>query len=382
LAGLFDKNCIVTHSNTIDGFDASEREYCQRMMNEPKLKTFVSHAFMSNMGFLNVTQTRRFNTEDSFLGMAAFGIDLSYFSEHLDVLQENNSTIIRIFDTRMLLIAKKPFQSKEIGTISSEKFIEKFIESGEKIHFIDRPLLSDQNDTIFFLRKVDELPFIIVMGIENKNALSTWYQRVLIIAFFLLAILLMAFIIVKEQSKIIQQNKALRKKEEELRLLATTDSLTGLLNRHGIKKLIEQEIKRFNRKSYPISLILLDIDHFKVINDKFGHPVGDKVLQLLSNTLQAVIRDTDYLVRWGGEEFLILATDTSLANAVVLSEKIRSALEKLSQPELPAFTVSIGVSEYQEQDSFDCWYNRTDAALYEAKENGRNRVVSSNKKAS
>ena len=101
LAGLFDKNCIVTHSNTIDGFDASNREYCKVMISEPKRKTFISHAFMSNMGFLNLTQTRKFNTEDGFLGMVAFGINLTYFSDFLHVLQNRKPNIIQIIDTNM-----------------------------------------------------------------------------------------------------------------------------------------------------------------------------------------------------------------------------------------------------------------------------------------
>jgi len=172
----------------------------------------------------------------------------------------------------------------------------------------------------------------------------------------------------------------LEKKEQELRLLAITDKLTGLLNRHGIQSIVEQEIKRFRRQTYPVSLLLLDIDHFKVINDKFGHPIGDKILQLLASKLQSIMRDTDYLVRWGGEEFLILATDTPLTKATVFAEKVRLILEKVSKSGLPSFTVSIGVSQYQKEDDFDSWYTKTDKALYKAKEQGRNQVISSGNK--
>jgi len=378
LVGLYDENCILTHTNYIDGFDGSKREYCQVMQNEPKQKTFISHAFVSDGGLLNVAQVRKFNSESDFLGMAAFSINLNYFTELIDLPQETKLITIRIFDKNMLLIANKPFVLKNIGTRSSEVFIKKFIESGERVRFIDELPSFYKNNTMFYLRKVDELPFIIVMEMTSKDGLAGWYQHALIIVFFLFSILLMSIVIIKNNLKIIEQNKVLIDKEKKLHLLATTDSLTGLLNRHGIKSLVEQEMKRFNRKQYPVSLILIDIDNFKVINDNFGHPIGDKILQLLSNSLQPMIRDADYIVRWGGEEFFILATDTPLANATILAEKIRALVEGLSQAELPPFTVSIGVAQYNKQDSFDNWYTKADNALYKAKEDGKNQVAVAN----
>lgn len=378
LAGLYDKNCILTHTNHIDGFDGSKREYCQVMQNEPKRKTFISQAFVSDGGLFNVVQVRKFNTKSGFLGMAAFGIDLSYFTELIDLPQETKLITIRMFDKNMRLIANKPFVLEDIGTISSEVFIKEFIESSDRVRFIDGlPSLYKKN-TMVYLRKVDELPFIIVMEMTSKDGLAGWYRHALIIFFFLFSILLMTIAIIKNNLKIIEQNKILVDKEKKLHLLATTDSLTGLLNRHGIKSLVEQEMKRFNRKKYPVSLILIDIDNFKVINDNFGHPIGDKILQLLSNSLQPIIRDADYIVRWGGEEFFILATDTPLANATILAEKIRALVEGLSQAELPPFTVSIGVAQYKKQDSFDNWYTKADNALYKAKEDGKNQVAVAN----
>ncbi|WP_421864553.1 transporter substrate-binding domain-containing protein [Motiliproteus sp.] len=164
--------------------------------------------------------------------------------------------------------------------------------------------------------------------------------------------------------------------EHQALLLANTDQLTGLLNRHASESLLNQEMARRRRSNNPVCILLLDIDRFKSINDQFGHRVGDEVLQLLSRSLVPLMRETDHLVRWGGEEFLILASDTPLERAVILAEKLRQASEQIRVEEMPAFTVSIGVAEYEPGQSFNQWYEAADKALYQAKASGRNKVCS------
>lgn len=122
-------------------------------------------------------------------------------------------------------------------------------------------------------------------------------------------------------------------------------------------------------------MILLDIDHFKKINDRHGHPKGDKVLIELTETITACSRDCDISIRMGGEEFMTILPETDLTGAHVLAERIRSQIESLENPVVCAYTVSIGVSELNPGENFDTWYSRTDNALYMAKEQGRNRIV-------
>ena len=162
--------------------------------------------------------------------------------------------------------------------------------------------------------------------------------------------------------------------EQEAINLAHTDQLTGLLNRHGSAELIKQEMARNQRKGTPVSLMIMDVDHFKHVNDEYGHKVGDDVLKLLAATLTAQMRATDHLVRWGGEEFLVLVPDVAVDDAVALADKYRTAVENIAAPNLPRFTVSIGVAQLAENEGFSHWYQHTDAALYKAKNSGRNRV--------
>jgi diguanylate cyclase len=164
------------------------------------------------------------------------------------------------------------------------------------------------------------------------------------------------------------------KVETQLIELATRDKLTGTFNRHKWDEQIKDELALANR-GHHFSLILLDVDHFKKINDGFGHDVGDNVLKLLVNTLRKRLRETDVLFRIGGEEFAILLRDTNLKDAGVLAEQLRKKINLLNENGMPPFTISLGVTDYQDFDDQTRIVKRADILLYEAKGAGRNRVV-------
>jgi len=120
---------------------------------------------------------------------------------------------------------------------------------------------------------------------------------------------------------------------------------------------------------------MLDLDHFKRVNDNYGHDFGDRVLQYVAEMIRSICRKTDNFARWGGEEFLILAADTTADNASYLAEKIRRKIESSSIESLDDLTVSIGISECHREEVFQDWFKRADIALYEAKDSGRNRIA-------
>jgi diguanylate cyclase (GGDEF)-like protein/PAS domain S-box-containing protein len=167
--------------------------------------------------------------------------------------------------------------------------------------------------------------------------------------------------------------------EEQLKQLATTDPLTGCYNRRHFFELGERELQRSRRYGRPLSALMLDIDHFKKINDTYGHPVGDKVLIAMTETCLSTLRKSDIFGRIGGEEFAILFVEADLENAVNLAERIRNAVSEITIPTETAsvsFTVSIGVSEREQDDvSLAEILKRADDALYRAKNTGRNRVM-------
>ncbi|MCQ4312775.1 sensor domain-containing diguanylate cyclase [Pseudomonas stutzeri] len=165
--------------------------------------------------------------------------------------------------------------------------------------------------------------------------------------------------------------------EDELRTMATRDPLTGALNRRAFAERAEHELLRSNRQGAALCLAVFDLDHFKQINDQYGHAVGDQVLQQFSQLCQAQIRRTDPFARFGGEEFVLLLPDTDQKQATALLQRLRLSwareIVKTSQGPLHS-TVSIGLVQVDDTAPFERWFERADAALYQAKHAGRNRV--------
>ena len=162
----------------------------------------------------------------------------------------------------------------------------------------------------------------------------------------------------------------------ELRLLSSTDKLTGLCNRYKLDEILRYEILQAKRYHKELSVVFFDIDYFKRINDGYGHTVGDTVLKEIANLCKTLVRDTDTLGRWGGEEFLVVCPKTSLECAITVAERIRMAMESNSFVADLTVTASFGVGEFEPSMEFDDLIKRVDGAMYEAKRNGRNRVLS------
>jgi diguanylate cyclase (GGDEF)-like protein len=161
---------------------------------------------------------------------------------------------------------------------------------------------------------------------------------------------------------------------DKLAFQASHDPLTKLLNRNVYDELVETEIARSERYKYTMSLILFDIDHFKRVNDTYGHDVGDSVLIELSQLVNKVILKSDSLCRTGGEEFAIIAPETTAEQAHFVAEKLRSAIVSNRFTTVNSITVSFGLAEYIDREGSMKLFRRADQALYKAKRNGRNRV--------
>lgn len=170
-----------------------------------------------------------------------------------------------------------------------------------------------------------------------------------------------------------ETNRELQKALAQNRALAHTDSLTGLPNRRHLEALARDRLREAGRYERPLSLVLLDIDHFKSVNDSQGHAVGDAILREMGHLLRDGLRDTDTCARWGGEEFAVLCPETTLEGASVVAERLRRAVEAFEFAH--QVTVSLGVASHRRGDSFESLFALADEALYAAKRAGRNRVV-------
>ncbi len=176
------------------------------------------------------------------------------------------------------------------------------------------------------------------------------------------------------KNKLEQQVALEIQRRTEQEQIAITDPLTGLYNRLKLDESLEKELDRAHRYDGNLGLILMDIDHFKQVNDNYGHQVGDKILIKIAEVLNNNIRKVDIVGRWGGEEFLIICPQTDEQGTFQLAENLRKAIVSCKFPEVGTKTASFGVTNYQNGDSPHQLLSRSDRALYKAKQNGRNKI--------
>lgn len=169
-------------------------------------------------------------------------------------------------------------------------------------------------------------------------------------------------------------NQTLENKYTEATEIAEKDELTGTCNRRAIRGWLDQVARRVRWKTASLSIIYVDLDHFKSVNDTFGHNVGDKTLKEFSSVVYGQLRDGDRLVRWGGEEFIIFCLNANIDGATLVAERIRSTIENHQWPEVGVLTCSFGITEMVASENITEMIARADEALYHAKNNGRNRV--------
>ncbi len=178
----------------------------------------------------------------------------------------------------------------------------------------------------------------------------------------------------REAARRMAVEERLREHQAELFRLANTDALTGLWNRHRFEEVAGREIRRARRYGHPLSVIFMDLDHFKPINDQYGHAAGDDVLRTVAELIRECLRESDSVCRWGGEEFLVLVPHGCPEDAYRLAERIRQRVKDCHDAEGGGITASLGVASLGESEDLHGLLQRADGALYQAKEAGRDRV--------
>jgi len=181
--------------------------------------------------------------------------------------------------------------------------------------------------------------------------------------------------IYERTESLLDTQKELLEDNNELTRMALTDNLTGLSNRTHMNQILRQEYSRFERHDQRFGIIMLDIDHFKNVNDKLGHDTGDRVLKKLASIVASAIRASDYVARWGGEEFLICCTTIEEADLLPIAETIRQLVANTEFEQVGQITTSLGCAAIVKGETINELIKRSDIALYEAKNNGRNQSI-------
>lgn len=274
------------------------------------------------------------------------------------------------FDNVIVVEDKKP-----VGILTTKDVME-LIKNGSDLTLAVSNYMSSPVDTITKSATIKEaLTFVktkhykrVVVVDNEKNLAGIIAQKELISLTYSRWAMLMK----EYQSELSELNHILESKNREYEVMASTDSLTGLYNRHKFSELYISSYTSMTQRDGDMSLIMLDIDFFKQVNDTYGHNAGDQVLVQISHSLLKTLRNIDIVCRWGGEEFICLLPTASLENAMQLAEKIRTNIESLDMERVKSVTASFGVSQVREGDEMEDVINRADKALYHAKKSGRN----------
>jgi len=253
---------------------------------------------------------------------------------------------------------------REIIRINKEKIVRQT--ALEKSFIISAKVNSNYYTGSFVsVRGIDNLHKGYLISYQENDSLkfinSNFFDTIIISIIFLMITIILLTLIFSNNNR--------------LRFLAHNDQLTEVSNRHHLNFILEKEYERKQRYNSTFSLIIFDIDHFKKINDNYGHYAGDNILKEISSLIQKNIRENDYFGRWGGEEFVIIAAEIKLESAYKLAEKLRKVVENYNFIEKANITASFGVAEIDSAENIDDLIKRADDALYRAKRNGRNRVV-------
>lgn len=379
VVGMANMHCITTHAwltpprSASIGFDGSQREWCKRPKADPLLETFVTNMFVDNVGTLSVNQIRRFpGHANEFNGVATIAVELGFFSKWLEKVSIGSHGILAIADMNTQLLARKPPLPAALGKKVNDGIVTSFVTSEERFKSFSGQSPLDGETRLYSARKVDGLPFVVVVGEANQDWQASWRQRIWITSGAILLLSGMAIFILRYYWNILRHR-------EELALHANTDALTGIANRRSFMNQAEQELKRAQRHDTPLVLLVLDIDHFKQINDTYGHATGDRAIIEFSKACLEAMRDVDCLGRLGGDEFVILLPNTSAEQARVVAERVchtvRSHEVLNDDGAAVLMTCSIGATMVDpRKNDIDDAVTNADAALYVSKQNGRNRV--------
>jgi diguanylate cyclase (GGDEF)-like protein len=312
--------------------------------------------------------------EGQLLGGAMVVIDLSYAQQWLSELATETNDIQAIVDADGTLLARTPHLPELIGQRLRPPEGQRVFSGTENTASLVSQSTLDGRERILALSRMDKFPFVAIVGFDTARVLASWTYRAWQFAVGFVVLLIISVWALRAHLDALAQR-------EHLRQLATTDTLTGIANRRHLMEVAAREFSRAKRYEHPLSVLIVDIDRFKSINDRSGHATGDRVIQEMARILQTVARDLDVSGRLGGEEFVLLLPETDLHGAQAIAERLRSAAEASDQVHTGSgkalrFTVSIGAAALDVADTtFQATLERADQALYQAKAGGRNRVV-------
>lgn len=356
---------------------------------------FLAHVFNADTGmFISRPFKPRCDCDDSdqwrisfsrrissstgeFLGVAVASMHLAYFDELFNSLDIGRDSTLNVLNSDGILLAQKPMlNDAAIGqSFGSRPNVVRIMREGSGSFTSVSSI--DHKNRLYTFSRVGNLPLTVSVALSTEEVFAAWRRTAILIScatgVLCLGLLWLTWLLCREL-------RLRQQAERELAQLAATDALTGVANRRALDQTLNREWARAQRTGRPLSVLMIDADHFKAFNDRHGHQGGDDALRNVAQVIsQNIRRPADLVARYGGEEFCVVLAETDTCGALRIAENIRAAIEHLSpvDGDTSPITVSIGVSTWMGKpgESLETLMLEADKALYRAKHTGRNRVV-------
>ncbi|GJD78908.1 MULTISPECIES: sensor domain-containing diguanylate cyclase [Methylobacteriaceae] len=356
----------------------ADRDYFQAHKADPNLGLHISKPLFSRLlGTRIVVLSRRIDKPDgSFGGVALASLKLDYFSRLFDQLGLGPEGAINLYLRDGTRIMRHPYEEADIGVnIAGAPTFRRFV--GARSGTFVGTSVRDGVERHYAFTKVGDLPLVLNVALSTADIEAGWRAKAFVIGMVVLLLCGLTVFLSLLYGRDLRRRSAL---QADLARLSRTDALTGLANRRQFEEEFERARTGAGRTARPLSLLIVDADHFKRCNDRYGHAVGDEVLKGLARCLGASVHQPDDLVaRIGGEEFAVLLPETDENGATRVAQAIHRAVATLAVPAsglgVGAVTVSVGLAvDAAGEGELGDLYRRADAALYEAKASGRNRT--------
>ncbi|QTN26447.1 diguanylate cyclase [Rhodoferax sp. AJA081-3] len=379
---IFNRDCVfaVTPTGKNTGVQ-SKAELCtaRKLHDGPgPMASYVSGKSSASGRSVLVLSRHLRSASGDFLGGVMGVIELDRAQRRFDALSMEHGDSVALLDEGQVLLARRPqlpdLLEKRVASPAFSAELQTQASAGTVAAQAD----VDGHERLFGFSKIDGFPFVIAYGFDKTLALREWQRRAAELGVGYFVLLVLAVFAARAHWVTLRQRDALMASETALQELATRDGLTGLYNRRFLDAVLSREIARSEREKQQLAIIMLDVDHFKKVNDQYGHAAGDEVLKALAALLKTGARESDLICRYGGEEFVAVMPDMSAEQAVVRAESWRKQLEDLTLV-VGEFriktTVSAGIAVFPDHGtSPDRLLNLADEMPYQSKNTGRNRT--------
>ncbi|WP_273822533.1 sensor domain-containing diguanylate cyclase [Pseudomonas asplenii] len=387
---------MVSSSQPIPtGLNSSDRAFFIHHRDDPSREPFIGPPIRCRLKQeWVITISRRFNDrKGDFAGVVAVTLGIENFLRLFGAIDVGRDGAIGLSYTDGSILVRYPFREEDMArSFSNSPIREKYL-ADRNVGNASFTSSLDGVDRLYAFRKSETLPLVTTVALGKDEALAAWRLEAMLSFMVVAGLLMLTGFIgvllicdirrrnhVEEELRVVQSQ--LLEKNHQLARMAMDDALTGLANRRCFDERLLVEVNRAQRDRTPLALLMIDIDYFKLYNDRYGHPAGDACLQTVSAVLSTCIRrPCDLLARYGGEELVVILPNTEIEGASVVAQLM---IERLNQHNIPHesspdghITISMGVTELRQAvaDPLQSLLNAADEALYSAKEAGRNRLA-------